>query len=68
MKKSGKLKIFLIIKVIEEKFNIGLNKLAEIKTRNSIIFLNLIILQKLLKISMLVILISRNFKQKIIKR
>lgn len=54
-KKNKKLKIFLILEVIEKKFNIRLNRLAKIKTRNSIIYLDFIIFQKLLKISIFVI-------------
>ena len=52
-------------KVFKEKFNIGKSRQAEMKIGNGIIFLDLIILQKLLRIFMLVISISRNLKQKI---
>ena len=51
--------------IIETKSNIGLNKLAEIKFKNGIILLGLIILQKLLRIFMPIILINRNIKQKL---
>ena len=57
-----------MLEVIEEKVNIKLNRLAGVKTGNGIIFLYLIIFQKLLKISMLIILISRNFKYNKITR
>ena len=40
---SGRLKIFLILGIIEAKSNIGFNGLAGMKTGNSIIFLDLII-------------------------
>lgn len=50
MKKNGKLKKFLLLKIIGGKFNIKLNNLVRIKIKNSIIFLNFIIFQKLLKI------------------
>lgn len=53
-----------MLEIIKEKFNIGLNRLAKIKIENSIILLDLIIFQKLIKIFMLVILISYNFEQK----
>lgn len=39
-----------MLKIIKTKSNIGLNKLAWIKIENGIIILDLIILQKLLKI------------------
>ena len=39
-----------MLKVIKKKFNIGSNKLAEMKTRNDMIYLDLISLKKLLKI------------------
>ena len=44
MKKSEKLKILLLLGIIEIKFNIDLNKLTERKTKNSIIFLDLILI------------------------
>ena len=68
MKKSRKLKIFLMLKVIEEKFNIGLNELAGMRTENGMMLFDLIVLQKLLRIFMLIIPISRNLKQKKITR
>ena len=48
--------------IIKTKSNIGLNRLVEIKIENSMMFLDLIIFQKLLRIFMPVILINRNFK------
>ena len=65
MKKSRKLKLFLMLKIIEIKSNLGLNKLARMKTGNDMMLLDLIILQKLLKIFMFVILLNRNFKQEL---
>lgn len=41
MKKSRKLKTFLIEKIIVEKFNNELNKLSKIKTKNDMMFLDL---------------------------
>lgn len=38
IKKIETLMIFLILRIIEAKFNIGLNRLAGITTGNSIIF------------------------------
>ena len=64
MKKSRKLKTFLMLKVIKIKYNIGLSGLAGMKTGNDMILLDLIILQKLLKIFILVILINRDLKPK----
>ena len=58
------LKTFLILEVIKEKFNIRYNKPARMKVENSMMLLDLIILQKLLRISIFVFLINRNFKQK----
>ncbi len=43
MKKSRTLNTFLILEVIEIKYNISLSGLAEIKTKNDMIFLDLII-------------------------
>ena len=43
IKKNEKLKTFLMLKVIEIKYNIGLNKLLGIKTRIGMIVLDLII-------------------------
>lgn len=60
MKKIRKLKIFLMQEIFEEKFDIGSNRLAGIEIESSIMFLNPIILQELLKIFMFVILISRD--------
>ena len=60
-KKSKNLKIFLILKDIEVKFSIRLNKETMLKVKNDIILLNLIIFWKLLKIFILIILISWNF-------
>lgn len=57
------LKTLLMLGIIKAQSNIGLNRLVEIKTRNGIILLDFIILQKLLKISMIIILINRNLKQ-----
>ena len=62
MKKSGKLKIFLMLKVIKEKFNIEFNRLAEMKTKNIMMLLDLIIFQKLLKIFIFIILINHKLK------
>lgn len=59
---SKKLKKFLILGVIELKYNIRLNGLAGIKTGISIIFLDLIIFQKLLRIFMAVISINSKLK------
>lgn len=53
-----------MLEIIEKKFNIRLNGMAKMKTGNGMILLNLIILQKLLKIFMFVILISYNLEQK----
>ena len=53
-----------MLKGIKDKSNIKLNGLAGIKTENDMILLDLIIFQKLIKIFMLVIPISRNLKQK----
>lgn len=53
----------MILKVIKKKFNIGFNKLAKIMIENNIMFLNLIIFEKLLGISMLIIPISHDFDQ-----
>lgn len=64
MKKIGKFIIFLILKVIEEKFNIRLNNQAEIEIKKNRIFLNWIIPKKLLKIFIFINLISFNLKQK----
>ena len=47
MKKSEKLKIFLILRIIKVKFYIKLNKLAKIKIRNDMMLLDLIIFQNL---------------------
>ena len=63
--KNQKLKTLLMLKVIRKKFNIGWNKLAGMKTKNGMILLDLIIFQKLLKIFILVISISRNLTKKI---
>lgn len=62
------MKIFLILKIIKIKSNIWLNRLAEIKIGNGVMFLDLIILQKLLKISMPIIQISHNLKKKYEKK
>ena len=53
-----------MLKIIEAKSNIGLNGLVEMKIGNGIIFLDLIIFQKLSKIFIPIIPISRNLKQK----
>ena len=65
MKKSERLKIFLILRIIKAKSNIGLNELARIKTGNGIMLLDLIIFQKLSRIFIFVILINCNFKQEL---
>ena len=57
-----------MLEIIKIKYNIGLNRLAGIKTENNIILLDFIILWKLLRIFMLVILINCNLKQKKIKK
>lgn len=49
-------------KIIKKKFNIKSNKLIEIKTKNNIIYLDFIILQKLLKTFIFIILINLNFE------
>ena len=64
MKTSEKLKIFLMLGIIKAKSNIKLNELAEIKSGNGMILLNLIISQKLLRISISIIPINRNLEQK----
>ena len=51
-----------MLRIIEAKSNIGLNGLAKMKTKNSIMLLDLIILQKLLRIFIPIILINRNFE------
>ena len=44
MKISGRLKIFLILGMIETKSNIGLNRLVKMKTGNNMLLLDLIII------------------------
>ena len=51
--------------IIEKKSNIRVNGLVEIRTKNKIMLLDLIIFQKLLKIFTFVILINYNFEQKL---
>lgn len=63
-----RLKIFLIYEIIEVKSNTKLNRLAEMKTKDSIIFLNLILFYKLSKIFILIILINYKLKQEIESR
>ncbi len=65
IKKSGKLKTFLMLEVIEIKYNIRLNGLAGMKTGISMILLDLIIFQKLSRIFIPIILINRNLKKEL---
>ena len=65
MKISRKLKTFLILRVIEIKYNIRLSELTGIKTGNGMMLLNLIIFQKLLRIFTPIIPINRNLKQEL---
>ena len=65
MKKSGKLKTFLMLGVIEVKYNIGLSELAGMRTGIGMMLLDLIILQKLSRIFMPVIPINRDLKQEL---
>ena len=67
MNSRERLKIFLMLKIIKVESNIGFNKLAEMKTGNSMIFLDLMIFQKLATNPMIVIQISCNLKQKKMK-
>lgn len=67
MKKIGKIKTFLILEIFKKKVDIVANRLIVMRTKYSIIVLDLIIFQKLLKIFILIIQINHNFKQKIIK-
>ncbi len=62
MKKSGKLKTFLMLRVIEVKYNIGLSGLAEMGTGIGMILLDLIILLKLSRIFILVIPINHDIE------
>lgn len=64
IRKNKKLITVLMLEVIKEIFNLGLNRLTGMKIGNDTILLNLIILQKLWRISILIIVISRNLKQK----
>ena len=63
MKNNRKSKTLLMLGALETKYNIGLSRLIEMKTANSIMLLDLIILQKLSRIFTPVILINRNLKQ-----
>ena len=65
MKKSAKLKTFLILGVIEEKYNIGLSGLAGMRTEIGMIFLDLIIFQKLSRIFIPIIPINRDLGQEL---
>lgn len=65
IKKSAKLKTFLIKEVFKKKFNIRSDKLTKIKTWSGKMLLNIIIFQKLSRILIFIILISYNFNQKI---
>ncbi len=65
MKKSGKLKIFLMLGVIEVKYNIGLSGLAGMRTGIGMMLLDLIILQKLSRIFMPVIPINHDLKKEL---
>lgn len=60
MKKNEQLKKSLILKLIEEKFNIKLNESTKIKIKNSTIYLDLLIFRKLFMIFILVIQINSN--------
>ena len=63
MKKNGKSKTFLMLGAIKAKYNIWLSGLVGMKTGNGMMLLDLIILQKLSRISTPVIPINRNLKQ-----
>ncbi len=65
MKKSGKLKTFLMLGVIEVKYNIGLSGLVEMRTGIGMMLQDLIILQKLPRIFMPVIPINRDLKKEL---
>ncbi len=65
MKKSGKLKTFLMLGVIEIKYNIGLSGLARMRTGIGMMLLDLIILQKLSRIFMPVIPINRDLEKEL---
>ncbi len=65
MKKSGKLKTFLMLGVIKVKYNIGLSRLAGIRTGIGMMLLDLIILEKLSRIFIPVIPINRNLRKKL---
>ncbi len=65
MKKSGKLKTFLMLGVIEVKYNIGLSRLAWMRTGIGMMLLDLIIFQKLSRIFMPVILINRDLEKEL---
>lgn len=65
IKKTEKLKTFLILKVIKIKYNIRLSGLVGMKTGNDMMLLDLIIFQKLSKIFMLVIPTNHNPKQEL---
>ena len=54
-----------MLEIIEAKSNIRLNRLAEIKTGNGMMLLDLIILQKLSRIFRPVIPINRDFEQEL---
>ena len=54
-----------MLRVIEVKYNIGLSGLARMKTGIGMMFLDLIILQKLLRIFMPTISINCNPEQKL---
>lgn len=57
-----------MLEIIEEKSNISLNRLDRMRIKNSIILLDMIIFQKLFKISICNILISHNLAQIVIKK
>ncbi len=63
MKKSGKLKIFLMLGVIKVKYNIRLSGLARMRIGIGMMLLDLIILQKLSRIFIPVIPINRDLKK-----
>ncbi len=63
MKKSRKLKTFLMLGIIEVKYNIGLSRLAGMTTGIDMMLLDLIIFQKLSRIFMPVISINHDLKK-----
>ncbi len=62
---SGKLKTFLMLGVIEVKYNIGLSGLARMRTGIGMMLLDLIIFQKLSRIFMSVIPINHDLKKEL---